>query len=83
MSRRPLNAIGWIGSVLGGLLALFSGGCSLYLTTGYTSGRGLTFDDGNLEIIAVIGGIPFAVGMIVLALSLLFGRRNKEAPNDG
>ena len=67
--------LGWIGIVLGGLLSLFSGGCSLYLLTDYRGGQGLRLDPNNWEIISVIGGIPFAIGLAIVLLALLFGRR--------
>ena len=72
--KPKLTIIRWIFAIFGGLIMLFCGGCSLLLL-GDLASRGRWNDQYvNVEIILVIGGIPFLVGLLIWFLAVKVGR---------
>ena len=48
---------GWVLMIIGGLIMLFSGGCSLFFLFGNAGGGG-----DFLGLVLLFGGIPFLIG---------------------
>ncbi len=73
-AKPKLTVIRWIFAIFGALIMLFTGGCSLLLL-GDLASRGKWNDQYvSVEIIAVIGGVPFLAGLLIWWLAVKVGR---------
>ena len=74
-SEKPkLSVIRWIFAIIGGLIMLFCGGCSLvFLGDLALKGR---WADNYVSVDAVlsIGGLPFLLGLLIWWLAVKAGR---------
>ena len=72
--KPKLTIIRWIFAVIGALLATFAGGCSL-LILGDLASRGRWSDNYvSVEIVLLIGGVPFLLGVFIWWLAVKAGR---------
>ena len=76
--RPRLTPIRLIFAIIGGLIMLFAGGCTLLFLVGYVHDE-LTRSGGeqyvNIPVILTFGGPPFLVGLGVWYLAARAGRR--------
>ncbi len=69
-----LTVIRWIFAIIGALIMIFAGGCSLYafwVLTGPDMSERLA---NALGIVALFGGIPFLAGLLIWWLAVKAGR---------
>ncbi|NNF80919.1 MAG: hypothetical protein HKN05_23095 [Rhizobiales bacterium] len=72
--KPKLTVIRWIFAVVGALIMVFCGGCSL-LILGDLASRGRWSDNYvSVEIVLLIGGVPFLVGLLIWWLAVKVGR---------
>ena len=73
--RKPkLTVIRWIFAIIGSLIMLFSGGCSLVFLGDLIS-RGRWADNYiSVDMVLVIGGLPFLLGLLIWWLAVKAGR---------
>jgi hypothetical protein len=75
--RPPLTPIRLIFAIIGGLIMLFTGGCTLLFLAGYVHDE-LTRSGGeqyvNIPVILTVGGPPFLLGLLVWYLAARAGR---------
>ena len=72
--KPKLTIIRWFFAVIGALLAIFAGGCSL-LILGDLASRGRWSDNYvSVEIVLLIGGVPFLLGVFIWWLAVKAGR---------
>lgn len=64
-NREPLGALRIVLAIVGIAAALFSGGCSLLILS---DGMGIW------QFVLVLGGAPFALGLLVIWMALRLGR---------
>ena len=73
--KPKLTVVRWIFAVIGSLIMLFSGGCSL-LILGDLASRGRWSDNYvSVEIVLLIGGVPFLLGLLIWWLAVKVGRK--------
>ena len=73
--KPKLTVVRWIFAVIGALIMLFSGGCSL-LILGDLASRGRWSDNYvSVEIVLLIGGVPFLLGLLIWWLAVKVGRK--------
>lgn len=72
--KPKLTVIRWFFAVIGSLIMLFCGGCSL-LILGDLASRGRWADNYvSVEIVLLIGGVPFLAGLLIWWLAVKVGR---------
>ncbi|MCP5084329.1 MAG: hypothetical protein GY948_21785 [Alphaproteobacteria bacterium] len=72
--KPKLTVVRWIFAVVGALIMVFCGGCSL-LILGDLASRGRWSDNYvSVEIVLLIGGVPFLVGLLIWWLAVKVGR---------
>ncbi len=72
--KPKLTVVRWIFAIIGSLIMLFCGGCSLLLLGDLLS-RGkwqAGYVDGTMVL--VIGGVPFLLGLLIWWLAVKVGR---------
>ncbi len=73
--KPKLTVVRWFFAVIGALIMLFCGGCSLILL-GDLASRGRWADNYvSVEIVLLIGGVPFLFGLLVWWLAVKVGRK--------
>lgn len=70
-----LNFFGWVLIVIGFMIALFSGGCTLLF---FLDNRTNVFDPNAIGLLLLFGGIPFVLGMGIRSLGLRLVRPKKR-----
>ena len=75
--RAPLSGIRIFFVIVGTLIMLFSGGCSLLLLGSYFLEPGGPENFVTPEAVLIVGGPPFAIGLVILLLALRAGRPRK------
>ena len=74
-SEKPkLTVIRWIFAIFGGLIMLFCGGCTLVLLAEMASKGKWRDNYVSVEMILVIGGVPFLFGLLIWWLAVKAGR---------
>ncbi len=72
--KPKLTAIRWIFAVIGVLIMIFAGGCSLFfdlILSGYSNGNNTL---GVFGILLLYGGLPFLLGLLIWRLAVKFRR---------
>jgi len=65
---KDLSVIRWIFAIIGILVMVFAGGCSINVLATER------MDVGAVGIVAIIGGVPFALGLLVWWLAAKYKR---------
>lgn len=74
-SDKPkLTIVRWIFAVVGGLIMLFSGGCSLLLLGDLAMRGKWQANYVSVDAVLGIGGIPFVIGLLLWWLAVKVGR---------
>ena len=73
--KPKLSIVRWIFAVVGALLAMFAGGCSLLLLGELAAKGRWQADYVSVDMVLVIGGVPFLLGVLIWWLAVKVGRR--------
>ena len=72
--KPKLTVVRWIFAVVGGLIMLFCGGCSLLLLGDLAMRGKWQANYVSVDAVLAIGGIPFLLGLLIWWLAVKVGR---------
>ena len=72
--KPKLTVVRWIFAVIGGLIMVFSGGCSLFVLGDLAMRGRWAYNYVSVDAVLGIGGIPFVLGLLIWWLAVKVGR---------
>ena len=72
--KPKLTVVRWIFAVVGALIMVFCGGCSLLLLGDLAMRGRWSYNYVSVDAVLAIGGIPFLLGLLIWWLAVKVGR---------